>query len=99
MTNQQLIHKYEITTLHGKYEEKHIVNAITAHDAITQFQVKTDCDYYKITNIEPYVKKYTGEEIIRMNELHKKYILKHKEEKQQQSKFNRILYGLLRFGH
>jgi hypothetical protein len=64
------INKYEITTLYGKHEQKHIVNALTAQDAITQFKVKMDnvkpCN---IINIEPYQQVFTGEQIIRMNQL------------------------------
>ena len=65
------INKYEITTLHGKHEQKHIIHALTAQDAITQFKVKIDCDIYKIVNIEPYQQVFTGEEIIARMNLHK----------------------------
>ena len=58
------INKYEITTLHGKHEQKHIVNALTAQDAIVQFKVKFDCDVYKIVNIEPWVQVWTGQDYI-----------------------------------
>lgn len=57
------INKYEITILWNKKEEKHIVNALTAQDAITQFKVKMDnvkpCN---IINIEPWVQQWTGED-------------------------------------
>jgi len=94
------INRYEITTLHGKVEQKHIVNALTAQDAITQFKVKIgNIKTCNIINIEPWVRVYTGEEIIRMNELTERVRLRQLKRKQSENKLNRILYGLLRFGH
>lgn len=72
------INKYEITTLYGKYEEKHIINALTAQDAIVQFKVKMNNDRYKIYNIEPWIQVWTGEQIIKMSEL-----LKNRNERKQ----------------
>lgn len=93
------IHEYEITTLYGRYEEKHIINALTAQDAIVQFKVKMNNDRYKIINIEPYVKVWTGEEIIRMNRLIEQSKIRNKQKCQSENKLNRMLYGLFRFGH
>lgn len=56
------INKYEITTLHGKHEQKHIIHALTAQDAIVQFKVKIDCEMYKIVNIKPWVQQWTVED-------------------------------------
>jgi hypothetical protein len=88
------INKYEITILWNDKQEKHIVNALTAQDAITQFKVKMDnvkpCN---IIDIKPYEEVLTGEQIIRMNQLSERI----RQEKQSEKKLNRILYGLLRF--
>jgi hypothetical protein len=78
------INKYEITTLHGGNKQKHIVNALTAQDAIVQFKVKFDCDVYKIVNIEPYVQVWTSEDY--MNYVNSQNKIRERIIEQQKSK-------------
>jgi hypothetical protein len=78
------INKYEITTLHGKHEQKHIIHALTAQDAIVQFKVKIDCDRYKIVNIEPWVQQWTGEDY--MNYVNSQNKIRERIVEQQKSK-------------
>lgn len=94
---EQEINIYEITTLHGKDEQKHIVNALTAQDAIVQLRVKINCDLYKIVDIKPWVKVYTVEEIIRMNELSERVRLRRSQQKQSENKLNKILRAITRW--